>query len=161
MPVPGYESAYEVSDQGRVRSLNYRRTGRVRLLSPAPDGRRGGRGYLGVNLGFVGRRYVRVHVLVLLAFVGPRPPGMEACHRNGDRTDNRLENLRWGTHAENAADTQRHGHVPHGERHCMARLSDTQVAEIRAAGGLQREVAERFGISRSYVSELRRKRARG
>jgi hypothetical protein len=42
-----------------------------------------------------------VHILVLEAFVSPRPPGMETCHRNGDRKDNRLSNLRWCTHKEN------------------------------------------------------------
>lgn len=51
----------------------------------------------------------RVHRAVLETFVGPCPPGMEACHNNGDRTDNRLENLRWDTHQANERDKVNHG----------------------------------------------------
>lgn len=54
-------------------------------------------------------RFRRVHHLVLEAFVGPRPAGMETRHLNGVRADNRLENLAWGTPTENAADKIRHG----------------------------------------------------
>jgi hypothetical protein len=51
-----------------------------------------------------------VHQLVLEAFVGPCPPGMECLHANDDATDNRLVNLRWGTHTENVQDCLRNGH---------------------------------------------------
>ena len=65
-------------------------------------------GYITVSLRRNGRTYpVNVHTLVLLAFVGPRPEGMEACHNNGTRIDNRLSNLRWDTHVGNVADTDR------------------------------------------------------
>jgi hypothetical protein len=50
-----------------------------------------------------------VHQLVLEAFVGPRPRGMESCHNNGNQTDNRLVNLRWDTKSENNLDRVRHG----------------------------------------------------
>ncbi len=50
-----------------------------------------------------------VHRLVLEAFVGPCPPGMQCRHLDGNPANNRLENLAWGTHAENAADKIRHG----------------------------------------------------
>jgi hypothetical protein len=51
----------------------------------------------------------KIHTLVLEAFVGPRPPGLVACHGNGDHFDNRLRNLRWGTYSDNAYDQVRHG----------------------------------------------------
>lgn len=54
----------------------------------------------------------RVHRLVLEAFVGPCPPGMEGCHNNGDPTDNRLANLRWDTRRSNVLDSVRHGTHP-------------------------------------------------
>jgi hypothetical protein len=50
-----------------------------------------------------------VHILVLNAFTGPCPPGMEGCHSNGDATNNRLDNLRWDTHISNVQDSIRHG----------------------------------------------------
>lgn len=55
------------------------------------------------------KRIVCVHILVLEAFAGPRPLGAEACHRNGNPSDNRLENLYWGSHADNMKDMTQHG----------------------------------------------------
>lgn len=63
---------------------------------------------------------MRVHVLVLEAFVGPRPPGMECLHSNDVGTDNRLSNLRWGTHSENLNDLVRNGrHYWAQKTHCV------------------------------------------
>jgi hypothetical protein len=67
-------------------------------------------GRLRVTLSREGRHCVRyVHRLVIESFFGPCPPGREACHNNGDHTDNRLSNLRWDTHANNVLDQFRHG----------------------------------------------------
>jgi len=63
------------------------------------------------------RRYI--HHLVLEAFVGPRPPGTECCHRNDIKTDNRLENLRWDTSSANMYDRVRNGIHPMSRKtHC-------------------------------------------
>lgn len=60
-----------------------------------------------------------MHRLVLLAFVGPCPDGMEACHANDIPTDNRLANLRWGTHADNMRDRIENGGNPFvNQTHC-------------------------------------------
>ena len=100
-PIPGYEGLYEVSDQGRVKS--YRRYPEGRLLRP---GCMSG-GHVSVSLGI--KNSLCVHALVLLAFVGPPPEKHECRHLNGNPSDNRLENLRWGTRSENIADAIRHG----------------------------------------------------
>jgi hypothetical protein len=84
---------YEVSDQGRVKS--YRRYPEGRLLRP---GCMSG-GHVSVSLGR--KNSLCVHALVLLAFVGPPPEKHECRHLNGNPSDNRLENLRWGTRSEN------------------------------------------------------------
>lgn len=53
--------------------------------------------------------YLYVHSLVLTAFVGPKPEGMECCHRDGNPLNNHIDNLRWGTHSDNMQDSIRHG----------------------------------------------------
>src|ERR1039458_78239 len=53
-----------------------------------------------------------VHALLLVTFTGPRPEGMEALHGNDIGTDNRLDNLRWGTRTENSTDRRRNGRIP-------------------------------------------------
>lgn len=116
LPIPGYEGSYEVSDLGKVRSLD-RITNdgkRVRgcVLKPftMPSG------HLRVGLSPGQGRTRKVHRLVLEAFVGPCPPEMEALHRNGIPGDCRLTNLRWGTKSDNARDQITHGVHPEASK---------------------------------------------
>ena len=94
------QPGYFVSDDGSVWSA-FR--GRWRRLKPHPQSR----GHCTVDLGKRNTRFV--HRLVLEAFVGPCPDGMECRHLDGNPGNNRLENLAWGTPKENAADSIRHG----------------------------------------------------
>lgn len=113
-PVLGYEGVYEVSSLGRVKSLERTitdRLGRVRhwgerILAGGVNAS----GYRVVALvSSEGSETKYVHVLVLEAFVGPRPEGAQGCHTNGDPADPRLENLRWDTPTANALDAVKHG----------------------------------------------------
>lgn len=120
LPVAGYEGIYEVSDLGRARSLARRDArGHVRrgkLLAPRTNARN--RLAVALYRDRV-RTDVQIHRLVLEAFVGPRPEGLEGCHWNGDPTDNRLVNLRWDTRKANSADSVRHGtHSMVSRTHC-------------------------------------------
>jgi NUMOD4 motif len=108
-PVPGF-SAYEASHRGYVRSID--RTdalGRRRagvMLTP----RMSNRGYLLIDVvpDEGPRKTVTLHSIILLAFAGPRPEGMEACHASDDPTDNRWpEELSWGPREQNIADRMR------------------------------------------------------
>lgn len=125
--VVGYEGQYEVSNFGRVRSLSrvfYDSIGRLRpfpgqLLAASPNSD----GYPRVTLPDpsrpLGQVIVLIHQLVLTAFVGPCPLGMECCHGDGDRANNRLTNLRWDTRSANQQDTLRHGrHHMRNRTHC-------------------------------------------
>lgn len=111
--IPHYEGYYEVSDQGRVRSLDRtivtvqgRRTVPGKALTPSTDAL----GRMVVNLSKGGKpKQFKVHRLVMRAFRGPCPDGMEVCHNNGDSADNRLENLRYDGHTENVKDMLKHG----------------------------------------------------
>jgi hypothetical protein len=113
--IPGYEGFYEVSNCGNVRSLTrFVPYGRHRGMTyKGKDLRLFVSGsYLSVKLAKAGvTRTVYVHELVLLAFVGPRPPMEERCeirHLDGDKTNNNLSNLKYGTVKENAADRKLH-----------------------------------------------------
>lgn len=115
LPVPGYEGLYEVSDSGFVRSLDH--------ITAARDGRtipqkgrvlrireRGSKKYATVALFRSGDRIeVSVHRLVAEVFIGPGFPDQEVCHNDGDVKNNAVDNLRWGTHAENMHDKPLHG----------------------------------------------------
>lgn len=120
-PIPGHEG-YEASDLGRVRSLDRKITNRNGVTQ-----RRKGMmlrqwkdqdGYWQTRCG-TGSPFL-VHRLVLSAFVGPCPDGMQGCHNNADRSDARLVNLRWDTPRENSADMIRHGNSPMAtKRECL------------------------------------------
>ncbi len=97
------------------------------------------------------------HRLILEAFVGPCPPGMECCHRDGNPANNRPENLRWGTRAENAADSIRHGTKPMGSRHHRAKLMEADIPVIRrlrSEGMTLSKIAERFGVTRPQIGAV-------
>lgn len=117
LPVVGWEGWYSVSSHGHVRSEDrviQRRNGtmafaRGQLLKPFPYSGTEGRRYLCVELSRDGATGTRrpVHLLVLEAFVGPRPPGTLGCHWDDDRANNTLANLRWDSPLANARDRQR------------------------------------------------------
>lgn len=146
---------YLVSRTGEVFSLIHSRChGRPDRLS---DPRRKAMqidpatGYFNVTLSRKSKQIREaVHRMVARAFIGPRPfADAEVRHRNGIRTDNRPENLLWGSHLENCDDMLRHGTRGIGETASCALLTNEQVATIRGAnlrgvdGGF---LSRRFGM---------------
>ena len=149
LPVLGFEGLYEVSDLGRVRNAK----GRLkRPTIPEADPR---------PFVLLWRdnkpKMLRIHTVVLSAFVGPKPEGMEGCHYDGNCQNNRLGNLRWDTPKGNHADKGRHGTTNRGERCGNAKLSKEQVAAIREDNRLQREIAADYGIRQNTVSRIKSK----
>lgn len=155
-PVVGYEGQYEVSDLGRVRGLDRfvrsksggRRFVRGRLLKPTA---RNQYGHLKVVLS--GQKARTIHSLVAEAFLGPRPPGMVTRHLNGVRTDNRAENLAYGTISQNHRDC-----YEYGGRHGSGKLTREQVLEVKAlirAGVRQTDIAKRFGVNDGTIQQIR------
>lgn len=123
-----------------------------------------GCGYLRINAYVNGKHTtLQVNRLVCTAFHG-EPPGedMEAAHWNGNRLDNRPENLRWATKLENADDKQRHGTTARGQRVAgqRSRLTADQVLEIRrrlAEGEYGTRLAEEFGVHQAHISKIYRR----
>jgi hypothetical protein len=118
-------------------------------------------GYLGIGVRLSPGTKVQttVHRLVLLAFVGPCPPGRETRHLNGNKKDNRPDNLAWGTPQENARDRVGHGtaHRARGMLSCRAKLKDGDIIEIRRRrllGETCASLAMDYGISTTTISNI-------
>jgi len=161
--VPPFEGRYAVTDDGRVFSWarGWSTPSGARELSLAVQHRRSG--HHRVQIYVDGESWYKgVHQFVLRAFVGPRPsPKHETRHLNGVPCDNRPENLKWGTAAENKADMKRNGYKFFGEHAPSAKLTWDEVDEIRRlydSGEMyQTELAEKFNISQSQVSNIVRR----
>lgn len=168
--VSGWESLYEVSSFGRVRSAagrvaRYVRKGQdwerpvpSKVLTPYPDAD----GYLRVKFSRPrdtgdGTEVVRpkIHVMVCIAFHGPKPNDRQAAHGDGDKTNNTSENLRWATPAANTRDKYAHGTMAFGQAVHNATLTEDLVRKIRAAVGSLPMVAAQFGISKQQASRIR------
>lgn len=161
-PVVGYEGLYDVSSRGRVRSLDrevkysngstHLHRGRVLKFTPM-------HGYSTVCLAKNGTRKTSyVHLLVLEAFVGPRPPKMEGCHRDDVQTNNNLSNLRWDTPSENRRDIIRNGnnyelkktHCPQGHELSLPNLNPSDIKRGK-------RVCRSCKIARSWAHRLKDK----
>ena len=99
-----------------------------------------------------------VHRLVLEAFCGKCPEGMETLHSNDDPTDNRLENLRWGTRSDNYKDRVLHGTDVKGEKHGRAKLTELAVTEIRSSHAqhnyTHQYLATKYGVDRKTIGDV-------
>lgn len=152
---------YEVSDEGLVRSWkplrNFApRPSEPRLLKSKIDKD----GYVVFTLYVDGvRRDVGAHILVALAFVGPKPEGQEVRHLDGSKTNNVPTNLCWGTRKENAEDRAVHGTQVRGTAINTAVLSEQDVAEIKESRGGLKTLGDKFGVSPSAIWQIREGRA--
>lgn len=143
-PIPGFGDKYEASNFGRIRS------GGTRILKQ----RYMHSGYVVVTLSDSGKyRDWFVHRMVLMAWEGEPPDGYHACHNNGVRDDNRIENLRWDTPSANAMDQVEHGthhhvrktHCPHGHPY------DEENTVIHANGGRICRECRKIGLRKHYA----------
>lgn len=166
-PVLGWGGFYEASSLGRVRSVDRVVPFRSRhgttstkklhgkLLRQVLDGDK----YLVVDLSRDNHaEKLGVHVIILTTFKGPRPAGNQARHLNDIKTDNRSENLEWGTPEQNGEDKARNGCAGHrGEQSTFAKLSGSDVLAIRAAsarGQSGANLARQYGINPTSISKL-------
>ncbi len=126
-----------------------------KLLKPTPM--KSGHLHLNISTPDGKRIYVLVHHLVLQAWHGFCPEGLEARHLNDNPTDNQLSNLRWGTRTQNIDDRKKNGSWICGSASSNAKITDDQVREIlrRCVNGeKQRVVAADYGIHQSEVSRI-------
>lgn len=154
--VVGYEGLYLVHRDGYV--VN-RRGDRMAVAIDRY-------GYAGVRLSRDGKqRHHKVHRLICEAFNGT-PTAEHCAHADGDKLNNRPENLRWSTRSENIADSIRHGTfrfataAQSGERHPRAKLTKARVREIRekaAMGQSGRSIARELGMNQPHIAAIIRR----
>jgi hypothetical protein len=129
--VPGLSNQYEISDRGRV--ISWYRYGiklnkpEIRAMSINVRW-----GYWKINMRAKGKQKTwNIHSLVLTAFIGPRPEGLEGCHNDGNKLNNNLSNLRWDTRQSNSDDQLIHGTRARGERSGASIFTEKEVSEIK------------------------------
>ena len=106
-----------------------------------------------------GKRH-RVSRLVCEAFNGPPPtPEHQCAHNNGDRLDNRAENLAWKTVLENTDDRRRHGTINRGELNGRAILSESEATYILVSGEQDSNLAKKLGVKPRTVADIRARRS--
>lgn len=165
LPVVGHEGSYEVSNLGRVRSLDrvisikqppWTRRKKGVLLKPGKKKS----GHVSVVLG---REFGSkdVHVLVAEAFLGPKPDGMECLHWDDNPENNTDTNLRWGTRRQNLHDAIRTGKKPVGEDWWISKLKNEDIPIIRSLFGKKsyEEIGRIYGVSGSAIRQIKNGRS--
>lgn len=138
---------YEVSPEGEVRSWLRED---IHYMTPQLCNR----GYHQLNLMKNGKRYRRtVHGMVAAAYLGGWKPKV-VNHKNGNKLDNRVDNLEWVTSAENSKHAFDTGLQKSGQDHHHSTVSDSTIDSIRKLKGLHRQnvIAKMLGVSTALVS---------
>lgn len=149
--IRGFKGRYEVSNLGRVKTLEHKNNGgpAIRQLITDKDG------YKVLGLG-KNNKIFKVHRLVLEAFVGLCPDGMVACHNDSNPANNELSNLRWDTTVGNCKDRRSYA----GVNNPNSKLTIEQTKEIikrRRNGEKIVNIAKDYGITHQHVSYINKK----
>lgn len=156
--IVGYEGLYQVSAEGHVYSpAKGTSNPRGKFMTLSLDHSR----YTKVGLCKNGKKYNHsVHRLVAEAWI-PNPNNLpQVNHKNGNREDNRVENLEWCSLSENIKHSFRElgRKVVRGAEHANSRLRDVDVEVIKESlskGVLQRELAQRFNVTQATISNIK------
>ena len=155
---PVFDGKYEVSSLGKVKTARVLRHSLRYLIGRHLTQILNETGYMRVCITVGGKkRSMAVHSVVALGFIGPRPEGMNVNHKNGNKTDNRPENLEYTTPKQNTQHALRNGLLAVGERQGSSKLTDDGVREIRrlhSLGESPTKTAKKFKVSKGCVEQV-------
>jgi len=163
--IPGYEGLYQVNNLGRIKSLSRRlkakpkRIIQERILKERIDRH----GYIKVNIYKNGKiKVIKIHQIVALLFLNNFDKKREINHKDGNKQNNRIENLEWCTHKENMQHASKNGLMSRGEKHFSVKLTKKDVIKIKKfcdkTNQSDLEIALKFNISRKTINDIRHKR---
>ena len=149
--VPSLNGHYQVSNVGNVRRIMCRPVkgclnamGYKQITSHAPGH---------------GKKTRTVHSMVAEAFIGERPEAAHIAHWNGDRADNRVENLRYATPKENVGDDRRrHDTLPCGERNYKTKFKESDIIDILKSPLGNSVLGRHYGVTKECISNIRRRK---
>ena len=161
-PIIGYEHLYEVSNFGNIKRLtkeivriqgNYIKKDKILKNTMLSDG------YLSVSIFNKDGKQVqhKVHRLVAEAFITNTENYPIVLHLDNDKTNNTVNNLKWGTHKQNTQQALSDGLMKKGDNHPSSKLTEKQVYSIKeelADGGNHRIIAEKYNVAKNTISSI-------
>ena len=153
--IADYEGFYQISNLGRVKSFPRKfTTKKPRILKGKPTPK----GYLQVSLSTNNKVFPKyIHRLVADAFVFNAFDKLEVNHKDGDKKNNKANNLEWVTHAENQRHAGKNGLMASGERSARLKLKDYEIEQIRymrSTGYKLKYIAYIYGVTFQHISSI-------
>ena len=163
--IKGFEGLYQVSNTGKVRSLDreitkpnkYGEVQNFKLKGKELRFNDNGKGYLSVQLGRGNRKYV--HRLVAEAFVDNPNNSPSINHIDNNTKNNKASNVEWVTQQENIQHKVKQGRQHKGEKIPSTKLNENDVREIKKLlkeGVPQSKIAEMYGVTQTPISKIKR-----
>lgn len=147
---------YQVSNYGRVKNISYKNTGKEIIANQF----KAGSGYKAVQLCEKGKAKIQlVHRLVAEYFLIRKEWQTDVNHKDGDKSNNHVDNLEWSTHSENIIHRNRILNKGQGETHSRAKISNSQVIEIReliSKGIKNTEIAKIYKVTPQHIYNIKK-----